>query len=79
MAGMFNNYASILSPWSDTTDMDDRRGAACDHDGIAVAGGLPLLFPNVALMSYLGPREPFLFQAQRCFPLNPIIWPASSS
>jgi hypothetical protein len=44
MAGMFNNYASILSPWSDTIDMDDRRGAAYDHDGIAVAGGLHFFF-----------------------------------
>ena len=38
--------------------MDDRRGAACVHDGFAVAGGLSLLSPNVALMHYLGPRNP---------------------
>ena len=54
----------FFSPWSDTTDMDDRRGAACVHDGFAVAGGLSLLSPNVALMSYLGPRQPFSFQVQ---------------
>mmetsp|Transcript_26236 Transcript_26236/g.38568 ORF Transcript_26236/g.38568 Transcript_26236/m.38568 type:complete len:174 (+) Transcript_26236:48-569(+) len=37
--GMFNNYASVLDTWTDTTNFDNVRGPAFAHDGIAVAGG----------------------------------------
>ena len=36
---MFNNYAAILSSWTDTTNFDNIRGAAPGHDGLVVAGG----------------------------------------
>ena len=34
----FNNYAAILAPWNDTTNLDNRRGPAYTIDGVNVAG-----------------------------------------
>ena len=37
-AGMFNNYAAVLTNWTDTTNMDNLHASAFSHDGLSVAG-----------------------------------------
>ena len=35
---MFNNYASIMTKWTDTTSMDNLHASAVIHDGLPIAG-----------------------------------------
>ena len=35
---MFNNYAAVLTKWTDTTNMDNLHASAFYHDGLSVAG-----------------------------------------